>query len=151
MSRRRLAALALAATTLAASGCGGSTSSSKSLTRLELVARGDAVCRRVNAKLAATTIRSKRDYARLAVYEQAAVAEMRKLTPPASMANGWRQVVTGAQTLANATAKIGEYSLADAFRGTPATRSAYTAAAEGTRQMVAAAQREGFKDCARTR
>jgi hypothetical protein len=157
MSRRHLAALALVATTLAASGCGGSAGSSGSLTRSELIARGDAICRRINAKLRATTVTSARDYARLApplaAYEQAAVAEMRKLTPPASMANGWNQVVSGAQMLADGTAKLGQYAQrSNPFQAhqTPSVHAAFVATAEGMRQMVAAAQREGFNDCAQT-
>ncbi len=154
MSRPRLAALVLVVTTLAASGCGDSSGSSNSLTRSELIARADAICRRVNAKLASTTISRPQDYARLllplAAYERAAVAEMRKLIPPASVANGWQQVLAGAQTLADATAKLGESVKGNSLQGTPSTRSASIAAAKGTQQMTAAARREGFKDCART-
>lgn len=150
MSRPRLAALALVVSMLAGSGCGGSASSPKSLTRSDLIARADAICRRVNAKLTGTRIRSKRTFVELAVYEHAAVTEMRKLIPPASMEKGWGQIVSGAQARADATANLGKYSLAEAFRGTPATRSAYTAGVEGARRMLAAAQREGLKDCAQT-
>jgi hypothetical protein len=150
MSRRRLAALTLVATVLAASGCGGSAGSTKPLTRSELIARGDTICRRINARLAAIRIKSAKDYARLGAFEQAAVANMRELTPPASMSSGWGQVVSGAQTLADATAKIGTFPRVEAFGTTPAAHEAFAAAGAGTRQMVAAAQREGFKDCART-
>lgn len=147
---RPLATLALAASVLAAAGCGESAGSTKQLTRSELIVRGDALCRRINARLAATRIKSGKDNARLGAYEQAEVAEMRRLTPPASMASGWRQVVTGAQTLADATTKIGQYPLEGYFQPRPAVRAAFIAAGAGTKQMVTAAQREGFKDCART-
>jgi hypothetical protein len=117
MSRWRLAASVLAATVLGISGCGESTGSSKHLTRAELIARGDVICRRLSTKLAATATGEEGGglaqlLLALAVYEHAVVAEMRKLTPPVSMADGWGQMVSGAQTLAGATAKLGEYEQA---------------------------------------
>jgi hypothetical protein len=157
MSRPLLAALALAATALTASGCGGSAGSTKPLTRSELIARGDAICRRINAKISTITVSSAQDYARLApplaAYEQTAVAEMRKLTPPASMANDWKQIVTGAQMLADGTAKLGEYAqTSNPFQAhqTPSVHAAFVATTEGAKQIVTAAQREGFNDCAQT-
>lgn len=156
MSPPRFVALVLVATTLAASGCGGSSGSSGSLTRSELIARGDLICRRINTRLTGTTIGRQGSFAQLmpslAAYEHAAVAEMRKLTPPASMADGWRQIVKGAQTLADATAKVGSYARGNPniSQASPPLRAAFTAAGEGTQHMVAAARREGFQDCART-
>lgn len=151
MSRRCPAAFGLVAIVFAASGCGGSTGSTKPLTRSELIARADAICRRINAQLNTIGIKSGKDYARLGAYEQAAVAEMRRLTPPTSMASGWEQVVSGAQARADATAKIGTYPPEGAFVARkPAVRAAYAAAGTGMRRMTVAAQREGFKDCART-
>jgi hypothetical protein len=152
MSLRRLMAFVVAATVLVVSGCGESADSPKRLTRSELIARGDTICRRLSIKLAATTIRSAQSYVPLAAYEHAAVVEMRNLTPPASMANGWGQMVGGAQKLADATAKLGTYPQAGGFVATtPAVRTAFAAAVEGTKQMSAAAGREGFKDCAQIR
>jgi hypothetical protein len=149
MSRQCRAALGLVAVLFATSGCGESAGSTKPLTRSELIARGDAICRRINAQLNA--IRSAKDYARLGAYEQAAVVEMRRLTPPSSMASDWGQVVSGAQARADATAKIGTYPPEGAFATRkPAVRAAYAAAGTGMQQMVTAARREGFKDCART-
>lgn len=156
MSRRRLAASALAATVLAVSSCGGSTGSSRHLTRAELIARADVICRRLNTKIAATDAGGEGGglgqlLLSLAAYEQAVAVELRTLTPPASMADGWGQMVGGAQTLAGATAKLGEYEQAhnnELFKPSPTIRGASTAVREGTRRMTAAAQREGFKDCA---
>jgi hypothetical protein len=151
MSRTRLAALALIATMLAISGCGGS-GSSGSLTRSELIARADLICRRVHARLASTTIKGPQSYARLlpplASYEHAAVAELRKLTPPASMAGDWRQIVDGVQAFADATAKLGAYATSSGLPVTPSTRAASHAAGQSSQQIRAAAQRQGFKDCA---
>lgn len=156
MSPWRFPALLLAVTVLAASGCGESADPSASLTRSTLIARGDLLCERLNTKLAATTVGKAGGYAQifppLAAYEHAVVAQMRKLTPPASMANSWGQLVNGAQTLADATAKIGEDAKANnnLLRASSSTRAAFTAAGQGTRQMKTAAGREGFKDCAQT-
>ena len=158
MSRRRLPALSLTVAVLMVSGCGGSTGSSAALTRSELIARGDAICRRINAKIRATKVSTAQDYARvappLAAYEQTAVIEMRKLTPPASIANGWRQIVSGAQMLANGTTKLGEYAQTsnpfEVAHQTPSVHAAFAATTEGPKQMVTAAQRGGFKDCAQT-
>lgn len=150
MSRTQLAALALAATTLSATGCGESPKTT-TLTHAELIAKADPICARVNAKRASSTIRSREDYARLvpplAAYEQTAVAELGKLIPPASMASDWKQVVAGAQTLANNTAKLGEYAKANNLA---ASRTLFSTDAKAQEQMLAAAKRIGFKDCAQT-
>jgi hypothetical protein len=165
MSRTRLAALALAATTLAASGCGGTTKSSSQaappaqaeshtqtgpLTRTELIAKADAICSRVNAQLASTAIRSTHDYARLlpqvAAYEQTELAELGKLTPPASMASDWQQILASTRTLAGDTAKIAEYAKSNNLK---AARALLTTATTAQQQMLATAKRNGFKDCSR--
>jgi hypothetical protein len=159
MSQRRLAIFVAAATVLSLSGCGESTGSSKPLTRSALIARADLICRRLNTKLTITAAGGEGGgLAHLllsqAAYEHAVVVAMRALTPPASMANGWGQMVSGAQTLADATVKLGEYEKAHSnalFNPSPTSRATTTAMAEGTRQITAAAGREGFKDCAQVR
>lgn|GEM_PF-2523916 len=159
MSRRRLAAFGASATVLSLSGCGESTGSAKPLTRSALIARGDLICRRLNTKLTITAAGGEGGgLAQLllsqAAYEDAVTAAMRKLNPPASMANGWGQMVSGAQTLADATTKLGEYENSHnntLFSPSPTSRAASTAMADGTRQLTAAAGREGFKDCAQVR
>jgi hypothetical protein len=159
MSRRRLAALTSALTVLAVSGCGGSTGPSRRLTRQELIARADVLCRRLSTKLAATAAGGEGGglgplQLSLAAYEHAVVVEMRKLPPPVSMADGWGQMVSGAQTLADATNKLGEYEQAhnnELFSPSPTTRAASSAIREGTRRITVAAAREGFTDCAQVR
>lgn len=155
MSRPRLAAFVIAATVLSVSGCGGSTGSAKPLTRSALIARGDLICRRLNTKLTITSAGGEGGglthlLLSRAAYEHAVVVAMRTLTPPASMADGWGQMVSGARTLANATAKLGEYEKTHnntLFNPSPKSRATITAMAEGTRQITTAARREGFKDC----
>lgn len=148
MTRTRLTALALTATTLAASGCGGS--SAKSLTSAELIQKADAVCKRVNARLTLANgeVKSRQDIGRLApqlaAFQQSAVAELKKLTPPASLANDWKQIVAGAQTLAVNTAKLGEYARSNNMSG---ARQLVSSSKSVQQQMLATAKRDGFKDC----
>jgi hypothetical protein len=170
------AAIALAGAALATSGCGGSskpssgtTSSAQTasstvtqpaghtepsartepLTRAELIAQADVICRRVNQTRASITIKKKGEFVtvlpRLAAYERAAVAEMRKLTPPASMAKSWSQIIAGAQTVAEVTGAGTEHAKNGTLND---TQSLAARAAKGMQQMLAAATREGFKDCA---
>lgn len=176
MSRIRLAALVLVTAALAASGCGGSgkatgqtgsppsvgSSSAKRspsptasssptapLTRAELIAKGDAICWRVNARRVSTKVSSPADYERLvpplAAYELAAAAEMRRLTPPASMAKAWEQITSATQTIAEVTGTYREYSKASNEK---LVHHLDAILATAIHQMVTAAKREGFKNCA---
>jgi uncharacterized protein with von Willebrand factor type A (vWA) domain len=142
---RQLAVLALATTTLAASGCG---SSAKPLTRAELTAKADAICKTVTTRLAKNTIRTQQDIARvageLAAFEQVALTNLSKLVPPATLADDWKQFVAGAQTLAENTSKIGEYAKANNLK---ASKSLITSSQATQRQMTAVAKRDGLKSC----
>jgi hypothetical protein len=151
MSRTGLTALTLVATALTASGCGGSTKSSEStepLTHVEFVAKADVICGRVNAERASTPMKSRQDFERIlpriAADEQTAVAELDKLTPPASMAADWKQIVTADRTLAGYTGRYGQYLASDNNR---AARALLQAAGSVQRPMVATAKRDGFNDC----
>jgi hypothetical protein len=141
----RLASVALVATTLAASGCG---SSSKPLTRAELTAKADAICKTVSAKISSKTIKTQQDVARvateLASFEQTALTNLSKLVPPAELANDWKQFVAGAQTLAENTAKLGEYAKANNLK---AAKGLITSSQAVQRQMVATAKRDGLTNC----
>jgi hypothetical protein len=140
-----LAAVVLAATTLAASGCG---SSPKPLTRAELTAKANAICKTVTVRLAKSSIKTQRDIARvapeLASFEQTALAELSKLVPPAELANDWKQFVAGAQTLAENTLKLGEYAKANNLKG---AKGLITSSQAVQQQMTATAKRDGLKDC----
>jgi hypothetical protein len=143
-----LAAIMLAATALTASGCG---KSAKPLTRAQLIAKGDAICRRINRKLASTNIKSEQDIARvapkLASYEQEALADLGRLVPPASMADDWKVIVAGAQTLADNVAKLGEYAKANNLK---AGRALIVSSEKVQRELQTTAKRDGFKDCSQT-
>ncbi len=173
MSGKNLAALVVAVTFVAVSGCGGSSKSSSQstslsdsgkttaptrtpvkmapLTRAALINKADAICFTVNAKRASTKITSSQDYARfvppLAAREQTASAELAKLTPPASMTRDWDQIVSSAKALADSTTKLGEYAKKYSFK----EASKLLPLMEHTQQlMIATAKRNGFKDCAQT-
>jgi outer membrane murein-binding lipoprotein Lpp len=146
MGSTRLVAGAAVATALAVSGCGGS--SSKPLTRAELTVKANAICRTVTTKLRSKTARTNQDIARiapeLAGFEQTALSELSKLVPPASMANDWQRFVAGAQTLAENTARLGEYAKTNNLK---AARPLITSSEAVQRQMQTTARRQGLKDC----
>jgi hypothetical protein len=144
MGHTRLAAVALATATLAASGCG----SAKPLTRAELIAKADVICKTVTVKLAGTHIKTQQDFARiapkLASFEQSALAELSKLVPPAELENDWKLFVAGAQTLAENTAKLGEYAKANNLKQ---ARSLITSSQAVQQRMMTIAKRDGLKNC----
>jgi hypothetical protein len=78
-------------------------------------------------------------------WPRAAVVELSKLTPPASMADHYRQIVAARRAIAEDIAKVGEYA---ASKNHPQERRLLLASARLIVQMRATAQRSGFKDCA---
>lgn len=150
MGHVRIAALALTVGALAISGCGGS---SKPLTRAELTEKANAICRRVNLKLGATSsqVKTQNDLARLAPqlssFEQGALSELSKLNPPSDLAGDWKKILADAQTLADNTAKIGEYAKTNQ---TAALRNLDTASEKVQQDLVATAKRDGLTDCENT-
>src|SRR6202035_5456775 len=142
MRGTRLAAVALTGVAFAVSGCG---SSPKPLTRAELTTKANAICKTVTAKLATKTIKSQQDIARiapeLASFEQSALNELSKLVPPAELEADWKAFVSGAQTLAENTSKLGEYAKANNLK---AARGLITSSQAVQKQMVATAKRDGI-------
>jgi len=148
MPRTQLAALALAAVTLA-SGCGGSSKATR-LTSAELIAKADAICARVHAEFHANGYSSLQSMAlrapRVAADEQTGARELRELTPPAAMADDWKQIVENAEAIAAETAKLGE----DAKHDTLAELTPMLNTGEQRdRRVLAIAARDGFKQCAK--
>jgi hypothetical protein len=143
-------------TTMLATGCGGT---SKSLTRTELIAKADPVCRRINAEITYYTNLTPsnsqdlvsasavaRAAPRISLTEHAAQASLEKLTPPSAMAGDWKQIVAGVQTLAEDTQQLGVSIQA---KNTSRT-IALTSSASGTLQRVhTLAAQDGFHDCAK--
>lgn len=137
---------ALVAATLAVSGCGGS--SPKPLTHAELIAKANAICKTVSAKLATKTVKSVQDLVRiapeLASFEQTALTELSKLVPPADLESDWKTFVAGAEKLAENTAKLGEDVKSKNIK---AAHALVLTTEKTTQQMLAIAKRDGFKHC----
>ncbi|HEX3850551.1 MAG TPA: hypothetical protein VHW01_06265 [Polyangiaceae bacterium] len=137
-------------TTLAVAGCG---SSAKTLTRAQLTSEANEICHRVNVKLDATNhqVKTPQDLARLAPqlvsFEQGALAELSKLSPPSELADDWKEILADAQTLADNTAKLGEYAKS---KQTNATRELIQTSEQVQLKMIATAKRDGLTDCEKT-
>jgi hypothetical protein len=177
MLHAQLAALALATTALAAAGCGStskpsstggsvgastttaattatttvrSSTRTRPLTRAQLIAQADVICRKVNARRSKMKIKTSQDYARsvppFASYEQVMYAKLDKLVPPASMAKDWTQIVAQARTLAAGMTKIGQYAKT---KDLEAANGVFSSASKAQAQMIVIAKLDGFKDCSR--
>jgi hypothetical protein len=179
-----LAALALATTVLAASGCGRSskpatttaatsapqtTSSTtvdaestptptvaavkpavgKPLSRARWIAKGEAICTRLNAQLAARTVKSPTEFAvvlpQAAAYERAELAQLIKLVPPASEAGDWQKFLTETQQWAENSTKLGQIAQAGKFT---LALPLVTTTRKLHEHLAHLASHKGFKECA---
>jgi hypothetical protein len=145
MRYTRVGAIALTVVALVASGCG---SSSKPLTRAELTAKANAICRTVAAKISSKSASTQQQIGRvaeeLASFEQTALTNLSKLVPPAELESDWKQFVAGAQTLAENTAKLGEYAKANNLK---AAKGLIRSSEATQKQMVTIAKRDGLHAC----
>jgi hypothetical protein len=145
MGHRSKAGIALMAIALAASGCG---SSSKPLTRAELTAKANAICKTVTAKVSSKSVNTEQQISRvaseLASFEQTELADLSKLVPPAELETDWKKFVAGAQTLAENTAKLGEYAKAKNLK---AGKTLILSSENTQKQMVVIAKRDGLTAC----
>lgn len=171
MSYVRLVTPLLAATMLAATGCGGSSkttstvstaaqpttttaaqtqpeSSGPPLSSAQLIAKADLICARLNAVRLSTVIKSKQQlldsFTRLASDEQRAVEEMNKLTPSSSLAGAWSSMIASYRTIAADTATIKQDLTENKSVG-----SLVSTITQLQRQTTATARKAGFKDCGR--
>jgi hypothetical protein len=144
-TRTVLTTLALATVLAAASGCG----ESKGLSRAELIAKADPICRRTNDKLDSNPL-TLQNVARIApeaaAYEKQSAAELAKLAPPASMARDWKAIVDGFQITGEDLAKVGEYAKVKNLKAAVLS-AAKLSNAQHDRAVTAS--RNGFKDCSR--
>lgn len=170
-----LAALALAATTLVASGCGGSSktgatgattatstttttatattaTSAKPATPADtiVIAKAGAICKRIRARSASLRLGTQqataRSLPRFASYQRAALAELRKLVPSASLAHEWQQFEAAAHVLAGDMTRAGEYAKAYHFA---AVRPLSSKVAEDKENMTTLAKRAAITGCER--
>jgi hypothetical protein len=137
-----------AATTTAGTERAVTTETSQSNARTEFIARADGLCARVKARELSTKLRNRRDYARLlpplGAFERAVAVEMGKLTPPASMAGAWGQIVTGDRVIAENMVRLGHAVAANDRRSEEVL---IPALAKARRRITSLAAREGFKNC----
>jgi hypothetical protein len=162
----------LAVIALSVAGCGGGSGSTgvsdagptwtiasstpvgPPLTRAQLIARADAICKRRNTAIDAVKLQSAkaagvvRFASQSAALEQAAFLELGRLSPPTAMAANWQQILAYDRTLLEAVLDLGEY-------GKHRDARAISALAHSTeavkRRLLAAASRDGFKYCSRVR
>ncbi len=119
------------------------------LTRSEWIKKGEAVCSKLNAQLAANTAKSTSEFARIlpqaAAYEHTELVTLAKLIPPASMALDWRQFLTETKEWSENSLKIAQATPPGQFKiDTPlavATKNIHE-------HLAAIARRDGFKECA---
>jgi hypothetical protein len=120
------------------------------LSRSELVARADAICKPLNTELVSSKYKVKtlQDIARIApqraAAEQTALSVLSKLTPPSSMAQDYQKMLVARQTVIEDIRKLGEDAAANNMK---AATPLYTSSATVIRHMGATATRNGFKYC----
>lgn len=94
MTRVGLTGTGLLVAALAVAGCGGS----KELSRKDLIAKADPICRRAHEALTSSKL-TPRDLTSvgpgIAAIDRQVSSELSKLTPPASMAADWKVIVDG--------------------------------------------------------
>ena len=125
-------------------------SSTSPLSRSQLVARADTICRRLNAELGSAKyyIRTQQDVIRVAplraATETGALTELEKLTPPASVASAYQRMLVARHTLIEDIVKLGQDA---AIRDKEAEMPLFASSAAVVRQMGLAARDSGFKYC----
>jgi hypothetical protein len=132
-------------TTPASNGSG----SGKSASAPKLLARADPICMRLNHELdVVKPARTPQEIARVAsqsaALEQAALAELNKLTPPASMATGWQQILADRKTVIESLTKLAQYA---ATNDQHAEKSIELSGASAMQHLAAIAQDDGFNSC----
>jgi hypothetical protein len=167
-----MAAPSVVALVLVISGCGGagkstvesasktqgaSTASSptqsptaRHVSRAQLTAEVNEICRRTEARRAPLRIATAADYAtvlpQVAAYQRTMVAELRRLAPPPSFAAGWAQFLTQAGTLASDAARVGEYAQQSNLQAGHRFLEGFATA---RLKLHAIARRVGFRGCAK--
>jgi hypothetical protein len=147
-TKTHIATLAAAMLTAIASGCGGSSSNAKPLTRADLTAKASAICRRVLSEVDWAKVAPQdlpRLVGRLAALEEQASAELDKLVPPASLADEWRLIVDDFKATGPELKEIAERVRV----GGPAPFQGGLPLSEAQHERGLAANIMGIKDCAK--
>jgi hypothetical protein len=164
---RLLLAFALLATALSAAGCGGGStdgslrqtaqridrSTASGLSEPQLIARADAICRRMNEEFAAhephdqSIAESARIVPHRVVVEQRVIDELNRLTPPSAIAHDLQRVIAFRATLAEELAELAQVAKQrdmDTFHRLAVSKARVHS------ELLAAAKGTGFTECGRT-
>jgi hypothetical protein len=122
--------------------------SGRPLSRAQWIARGDAICARLNRELDAISVKVAAELPRVlpqeAAYERAEVAQLATLVPPASSANDWQEFLNATLQWAEGSAKLAEYGrFGDAITRTPLAATVIAV----HEHVLRIAKRNGFKAC----
>jgi len=115
-----------------------------------LVAAADPICRHLNSRVVLALTLSSQKIAsaasRNAVLERAALAELEKLTAPASIAVQWQQILAYRRTLAQQLPTLARYERSN---DTKAANALIASKRHLHRQLQVAASQLGMTACAR--
>jgi hypothetical protein len=121
------------------------------LTHAEWLARGDSICARLNAQLAANTVTSIRQLAQVlpqaAAYERAEFVKLVKLVPPSADATSWQKFLTETQQWAANSAALGRSARTTQFT---LNEPLVTVTRSLHEKLARRAKQEGFKECSLT-
>jgi hypothetical protein len=139
-----------ATTTTPATAKPGSARPARSEASLDAIARADAICARRNSELAAvgddgaSLSEIAAASARRASIERGALDELRKLSPPARVAQYYRRVLEYSQAALQQVVKLAAYARSGDTKGVESAKQA-----AGARQLrvLVAASRAGVKHC----
>jgi hypothetical protein len=161
---RRWATCLLGIAALAVSGCGSSGSSTAGSTQqltasapssgptAQLIVQADAICKRRNAALSALPLKSPNAHevelfaAKSVALDEAALAELSRLSAPASLASDWQQILGYTSGLRGDMVKLREDAK---HNDTKPIVALGQSTASLKKKLLAVATRAGFKDCAR--
>lgn len=133
---------------LAVAGCGGSST----LSRQELIAKAEPVCRRVNHVFESNRF-TPQNYTHVAPLEakeyQQAADELAKLIPPASMASDWQVIIDGFRRASKGLQEIGNAPPPSHNKFSRVLGEGMNELAKGQHVRDVTALRTGFKDCSK--
>lgn len=140
-----LASLTAIAVAAALAGCGSATP----LTRAQLVSHANALCTQLKTKVkqvgpAKTTQDLAQLAHKLAGFEQQQLEAMHKLTPPASLASDWKQMIQGAEEIAEAA---GALSTDVQLKKDKAASEALKQVGKVEQRIKPIAEKDGFTSC----
>jgi hypothetical protein len=123
----------------------------KPLTHAQWLAKGDAICARLNTQLAANGVKSLNEFARVlpevAAYEHTELTQLVKLVPPPSQREDWQKFLNETREWAENSAKLGQSAQTTQFT---LTEPLVVTTRKLHERLARVAKREGFKECSLT-